>query len=112
MTISPVSEPDAVDPTRRTADVILFPIRPKPAEPTPQERLFRALQSLNAALQEQQVAVAAWRDVLLELKATTAGLQDSLQRYRANLRTLGVSVSALQAQARALEAWVDRATAD
>jgi hypothetical protein len=109
VTTSPVSESTAIEPTR-TADIIPFPGRPQPAETTPEERLSRALLSLNAALQEQRVAVTAWREVLLELKATTNGLQDSLQRYRANLRTLGTSVSALQSKARSLEAWADSVT--
>ena len=53
------------------------------------------------------MAVAAWRDVLQEMKASTNGLQDSLLRYRSNLRTLGTSVSALQSKAKALETWAD-----
>jgi hypothetical protein len=96
---------------RRTADIIPFPARAKPAEPTPQQRLVGALESLNAALAEQRTAVAAWREVLAELKTTTAGLHDSLRRYRANLLTLGSSVSALQAMARSLEQWADGVTA-
>jgi hypothetical protein len=62
---------------------------------------------LNTALADQKVAVAAWREVLGELKATTAGLDESLQHYRASLRTLGTSVSSLRSRARALEQWAD-----
>ncbi|MGD0103004.1 MAG: hypothetical protein ABSC06_03085 [Rhodopila sp.] len=111
MTTSTVSDSITVEPAVRTASIIPFPTRSKPAEPTPEERLARALVSLNAALAEQRVAVSAWRDVLGELKTTTAGLQDSLQRYRTNLRTLGNSVSSLHAKARSLEAWADGVTA-
>jgi hypothetical protein len=77
----------------------------------PEERLAKALALLNSALADQRIAVASWREVLGELKVTTAGLHDSLQRYRTNLRTLGTSVSGLQAKARSLEAWADSATA-
>jgi hypothetical protein len=60
---------------------------------------------------DQRVAVAAWREVLGELKTTTINLDDSLQRYRSNLGSLGTSVSALHAKARALEQWADAETA-
>jgi ABC-type transporter Mla subunit MlaD len=66
-----------------------------------------ALDSLNTALADQRSAIATWRDVLGELKATTEGLDDSLRRYRTNLRTLGHSVSTLRAKAKALEQWAD-----
>ncbi|WP_158930355.1 hypothetical protein [Acidisphaera sp. S103] len=107
MTTSTVSNTAAVEAVPPTATIIPFPARPKPEAPAPQERLARALESLNAALADQKVAVAAWRDVLGELKATTAGLDDSLQHYRATLRTLGTSVSALRSRARSLEQWAD-----
>ena len=55
---------------RPTADIIRFPVRDKPADPGPEERLARALDSLNAAMADQRAAVAAWRSVLGELKAT------------------------------------------
>jgi hypothetical protein len=105
-------DPDpAADAGVRTAAIIPFPVRPRPADPAPEERLARALASLNCALADQRVALAAWRDVLGELKVTTVGLHDSLQRYRNNLQTLGNSVSVLQSKARSLEAWADGATA-
>jgi chromosome segregation ATPase len=110
VTTFPVSESTTVEATSRSADIIPFPTRPTPAEPTPEERLNRALASLNAALQEQKVAVAAWRDVLAELRVSTSSLQDSLQRYRSNLLTLGTSVSSLHAKAKSLEAWADGVT--
>ena len=110
MTTFHVAETSLAEVPSHTADIIPFPARPKPAEQSPEQRLAKALLSLNAALQEQRVAVAAWREVLLELKASTSGLQDSLHRYRANLKTLGTSVSALQSKALALEAWADGVT--
>ena len=69
--------------------------------------MSRALKSLNAALAEQRVAVAAWREALGELKETTAGLGESLQRYRTNLGSLSGSVSELQLKAQSLEQWAD-----
>lgn len=107
MTTPIVSNNPAVEAAPRTASIIPFPVRPKPDAPAPQERLARALDSLNAALADQKVAIAAWREVLGELKATTTGLDESLQRYRSTLRTLGNSVSSLRAKARTLEQWAD-----
>lgn len=107
MTPPNVTESLTVQPAARTAVLIPFPARPKPAAPDPRERLALALASLNTALADQRSAIAGWRDVLGELKATTEGLDDSLQRYRANLRTLGHSVASLRTKAKALEAWAD-----
>lgn len=99
----------AIEDAPRTASIIPFPPRPKPAAPSSEERLSAALASLNAALAEQRVAVAAWREVLAELKTTTTGLHEGLQRYRGNLEALGGSVSALGDKARSLEEWADSA---
>jgi cytochrome c-type biogenesis protein CcmH/NrfG len=101
------SDTPPVEAALPTATIIPFPARPKPAQPAPQERLARALESLNAALADQKIAIAAWRDVLGELKATTTGLDDSLRHYRTTLRTLGNSVNSLHAKARSLEQWAD-----
>ncbi len=81
------------------------------ADPTPEQRLNRALTSLNTALAEQRAAVAAWRDRLVTLRTTTARLADSLQRYRVNLDKLNDSVSMLSDNARSLETWADGAAA-
>jgi septal ring factor EnvC (AmiA/AmiB activator) len=78
---------------------------------TPEQRLTRALASLNTALAEQRVAVAEWRDGLVALKTTTARLADSLHRYRVNLDKLNNSVSALRDNAHSLETWADGVTA-
>jgi septal ring factor EnvC (AmiA/AmiB activator) len=94
-----------------TATIIPFPVRPKAGPAAPQERLTRALESLNAALADQKTAIAAWRLVLGELKSTTTGLDDSLRRYRKTLWTLDTSVAALRAKARSLEQWADGAAA-
>jgi len=102
-----MSESLTVQPAIRSATIIPFPTRPGSTASDPRERLALALQSLNTALADQRSAIATWRDVLGELKATTEGLDDSLQRYRANLRNLGHSVSTLRAKAKSLEAWAD-----
>ena len=69
--------------------------------------MSRAMESLNAALAEQRVALAAWREALGQLKSTTAGLGESLQHYHSNLGALSERVSGLNAQARTLERWAD-----
>jgi septal ring factor EnvC (AmiA/AmiB activator) len=69
------------------------------------------MDSLNAALADQKTAIAAWRQVLGELKSTTTGLDDSLRRYRKTLWTLDTSVASLRAKARSLEQWADGAAA-
>jgi hypothetical protein len=91
----------------RTASIIPFPVRPAAEPPAAEVRLAKALASLNAALAGQRKALEGWRAVLGELKASTSRLDDSLQSYRANLRTLGTSVSSLRAKARSLEEWAD-----
>ena len=50
-----------------SAQIIPFPVRPPADKPTDQgaARLARARAALDAALGEQRVAIAAWRDMLL-----------------------------------------------
>ena len=103
-----------------SALVIPFPVRSKApvlrpkilqeTNPTPEQRLNRALASLNSAMAEQRAAVAAWRDGLVTLKTTTSRLADSLHRYRVNLDKLNNSVSALRDNAQSLETWADGVT--
>ena len=107
MTSKIAADVNAPEAPKQTASIIPFPARPKLAAPAPEDRLVKALASLNAALADQRTAVAGWRDVLAELKKTTTGLDESLQNYRSNLRSLGTSVSSLHAKARSLEQWAD-----
>jgi hypothetical protein len=107
VTTASVSDPQGNEAVARTAVIIPFPVRPKPAGPAPADRLARALASLNEALAEQRVAIAAWRNALADLKGTTDGLRGSLQTYQTNLQTLGDGVSGVHAKARSLEAWAD-----
>src|ERR1700749_1428331 len=82
-----------------TAEIIPFPVRAKAADPQPDDRLARALESLNTALAEQKAALATWREALGALKTTTTGLGGSLQRYHTSLGTLNDQVAALHHQA-------------
>jgi hypothetical protein len=100
-------EPDSesVEAMLPTADIIPFPVRSKPADPQPEDRLARALESLNRAITEQKAALTAWRGALGALKASTAGLGESLQRYQTNLGTLSGNVNVLHDRAVTLEQW-------
>ena len=109
MTLSPITDKSPLT-ARPSAIVIAFPARTRNTAPDPHARLARALDSLQFALGNQRAAIAAWRDVLKDLKSTTAHLDESLQRYRASLRSLGSSVSALQTKARDLENWAEKAS--
>ncbi len=114
------TEQTIAEPVVHTAEIL--PFRPrapvqadgleKPAHAVPpmtlaQQRLARALETLNAALVDQRAVMAAWRASLAELKTSTAGLGDSLERYRTNLAALGQGVSSLRAQAKALRDWAE-----
>lgn len=104
-------QPTAADTVVPTAQIFLFPVRaPVPAAVlTPQQRLARALKTLDAALQEQRVAVAAWRGALAELKTATNSLGESLQQCRANVAALGEGVAGLHQQAKVLGHWAGTA---
>jgi hypothetical protein len=91
-----------------TATIIPFPVaRVSPPSDAGQERLRRALAGLEAAVAEQQRAVAAWRSALTDLGQVVSGLGNSLQRYRGSLDTLGAGVAGLHAQAVQLEQTAD-----
>jgi predicted ATPase with chaperone activity len=107
-----------------TAQIIPFPINAEArssqsvqvasaAEPRAkddqQERLSRALASLDAALAEQRVAMSGWRESLDHLRKATTGLGLSMQRYHRTLGKLGTDVSDLHAKSVQLERWADKA---
>ncbi len=89
----------------QTAEIIRFPLRPQAAVRLDegQERLRRALATLDHAIADQRVAVATWRKAIGELGSVVSGLGDSLQRYRGNLDKLGERVAGLHGQAVRLE---------
>ena len=74
-----------------------------------QERLTRALASLDAALAEQRIAMSGWRESLEHLRKATTGLGLSMQRYHRTLGKLGTDVSDLHAKSVQLERWADKA---
>lgn len=111
MTKSTATSGAAPDSEARSATIIPFPVRTPAAAPAVDDRLTVSLANLTAALEEQRVAVTAWRTVLQDLKTTTAGLHDSLQTYNASLGKLGDGVSAVRDRALALERWADGAAA-
>lgn len=94
---------------KTTAQVILFPTRSSVPPPTgtAEQRLTRALASLDAALSEQRTAMVGWRESLDHLRKATTGLGLSMQRYQRTLGKLGADVSDLHAQALRLERWAD-----
>ena len=95
-----------------SATVIPFPgQRQTQAGTDGQERLRRALATLDEAVAGQRAAVANWRAALAELGTTMAGLGDSLNRYRGSLDSLGDRVDGLHAQAVRLERTADTALA-
>jgi hypothetical protein len=106
MSSSILPDSGSVAAVRPTAEIIPFPSRLKP-EDGPDDRLARALASLTTAMMEQQAAIAAWRGALGELKETTSGLGESLQRYQISLGSLSGSVSALEGKAQLMEQWAD-----
>ena len=99
-----------------SAQIIPFPAKAGPRAkvdsrlhdaPDPQERLARALASLDRALSEQRAAMSGWRESLGELRKATTGLGLSMQRYHRTLGKLGTDVSELHAEALRLERWAD-----
>ena len=88
-----------------SAEIIRFPPRTDDGS----QRLRRALQSLEQALDEQLAAVNAWRASLGELQHSMAGLGASVRRYDGSLEALGRRVGALHGQALELEATADAA---
>jgi hypothetical protein len=95
-----------------TAQIIPFrPRRPPETHEPGNERLQRALAALNAAVEDQRVAVASWRGALTDLTKVVSGLGDSLQRYRSSLDGVAARVGSLRTQAVQLERIADAALA-
>jgi hypothetical protein len=103
---------------QRSASIIPFPRRVAPecnvvpsGPDAGKVRLTRALEALEAALDEQKIALAVWRKALTQLKTTTGCLEQSLNSYQSNLWALRNGVSSLGDQARSLEQWAEKAGA-
>jgi hypothetical protein len=101
------------DPKPITAKVIAFPLsrQQAPGRDEGQERLRRALVSLDDAIAGQRAAVAAWRSSLADLSKVVSGLGENLQRYRGSLDTLGTRVAGLHNKAVRPERTADAALA-
>jgi hypothetical protein len=99
------------DQTSESAQIIPFPSSRSPQPPIDagQERLRRALLTLDEAVARQREAVATWRSALAELSTVMAGLGESMQRYHGSLDTLGRRVANVHAQAVQLERTADLA---
>lgn len=100
------------DSSSTTAQIIPFPVRRLSAtEEAGNERLRRSLAALNAAVEDQRIAVASWRGALADLTKVVSGLGNSLQRYRSSLDGIAARVGTLRAQALQLERIADAALA-
>jgi len=74
-----------------------------------QERLARALAALDAALAEQRHAMDQFRLAIGDLGRAVSGLEAGLIAYGDELSCVGHDLDRLAIEARALEAWADRA---
>jgi hypothetical protein len=84
-----------------SAELIAFPNRPE-------DRLRRALRKLEAALQEQGVAVSGFRADLTALSSAVVGLDTSLQTYRSRLAEAAGAADQAHDAAIRLEARADQ----
>ncbi len=75
--------------------------------PVTDARLMKALVKLNAALDTQRAAMAAWTSALGDLHGVTRRLGDSLGEYRGQLGLLDSRLSGLRVEAAKLERWAD-----
>ena len=89
------------------AQIIPFPAKPVP----PREKLSRALASLDAALNEQRQAMAAWRGSLDKLRTSTQSLGDRLSEYHGRLGMLNEQVGGLNVEAQRMQQWAEGALA-
>jgi hypothetical protein len=95
-----------------SAKIIPFPARQAAHPPeSGQERLRRALLTLDAAMAAQRDAVVVWRGALADLGTVMSGLGESVQRYRGSLDMLDGRVASLHAEAVRLERTADAALA-
>jgi hypothetical protein len=76
-------------------------------KPSPETRLARALESLQAALAEQRDAALALQDASVKLKLTLGELHARLEGHRDGLCALAADVADVNAKSRRLEAWAD-----
>ena len=87
-------------PSPASAAILAFPAKPE-------DRLRRALRSLETALEEQAQAVAGLRHELGALSGAVEGLGGSLQAYSHGLAETQEALAMAGDQARQLEATAD-----
>ncbi|WP_135470080.1 hypothetical protein [Crenalkalicoccus roseus] len=90
--------------TTGEAELLRFPQRPD-------DRLRLAMRRLDAALEDQQRAVAAWRGYLADLSRATQALGVSLSLYQDRLDGAGEAVRRAGDEARRLERIAEAALA-
>jgi ABC-type transporter Mla subunit MlaD len=90
-----------------TATIIPFPMARATPPVDAHTRLNRAMENLQASLQEQRTAVAAWRESLDQLKTVTQSIDQGLHTYRDKLGNLQNQVGTLRDNAKQLERWAD-----
>jgi hypothetical protein len=88
------------------AEIIAFPGRHR-SELSPDERLSTALRELNAALENQRDAIAAWRGSIDELGGATRSIEASLGRYRSRLGALRTDLVGLHHHSSRLRDWAE-----
>lgn len=88
------------------ADILPFPTaRARP--PSPETRLARALDSLQAALGEQHAAAESLRGASARLRGTLQELHTRLTTYDGQLGRLADSLAGLGGESMRLECWAD-----
>jgi hypothetical protein len=102
--------------TAMAQSATVIPFRPRkdsaPAgEAAGQDRLSRALNTLELALAEQRDAIDRFRLALSDLDHAVLGLEAGLVRYGDELACVGHDLERLAIEARALEAWADEVLA-
>jgi hypothetical protein len=86
------------------AEIIPFPGARRRDAP-PNARLSAALAELQAALEIQRDAIAAWRGSIDELGGATRSIEASLDRYRSRLGALQTGLISLHQQSSKLRDW-------
>jgi len=94
----------------RGADILPFPTQSKPE--APEERLRRALITLDRAVAAQRAAVTDWQAAIGSLRQSMDGLGASVNTYHGTLGALSGKVVGLGEAARQLQAQAGPGEAD
>lgn len=88
------------------AEIIVFPGRRR-SELSPDARLSAALVGLQAALETQRDAIAAWRGSIEALGGAARSIEDNLGLYRSRLGALQTGLVGLHRQSSRLRDWAE-----